>query len=153
GLHDQRGVRQRGKLHHPDALGKRLLQIGGHLQGKARFAGAAGACQGDQGSGGKSAPQFASLLFAANEAGELPGQIVGRMRGREGRGGRRLFQGCVRRGSGRGARSLRAVASAEALEEGLDLGGRSRLKLIAQQEAQFAVGLGNGSVVSCIRQR
>ncbi len=76
GLRHQTRIRQRGKLHQPDAVGKRLNQPIRDFDGKARLARAAGTGERHQPIHRHELLELRDLLLAPDEARQLIGQVV-----------------------------------------------------------------------------
>src|SRR5215208_1616350 len=71
GLRDQVWIGQWREFHEPDTVLECFKRICCDLQRKTRFAGAAGACEGDQTVILQNFPDFSNLLLTPDERGEL----------------------------------------------------------------------------------
>ena len=68
-------VRQRSKLHEPDAISKSWKEVGGDFKGQSRLADATRAGEDDQGLGGNEPRQLSTRVLAPNEATQWARQV------------------------------------------------------------------------------
>jgi hypothetical protein len=77
GVGDEVGVGELSELGEEDAVLEGVEEVGGDLEGEASFAGAADGGEGDEAVGGEEGFDEGDLALAADEGGELEGEVVG----------------------------------------------------------------------------